>query len=184
MSDECPFGAVRRNPDFATTSRPTRPTTAGAGRSGCRRRKSRSLSAVIPRRYRDVSFDPPAGERDRASPDRSPDAVRSFSNRIDDHLDAGRGLWFMGPPRHREDHPGDAGLKSGAEGRPLGGDLLAAPPAERDPGLVSRAHRPPAACCDRLIAIDLLHIDDVGAERTHRLGARRAVLDRQRPLRG
>ena len=33
-------------------------------------------------------------------------------------------------------------------------------------------------------AVDLLHIDDLGAENHDRLGARAAVLDRQRPLRG
>ncbi len=37
---------------------------------------------------------------------------------------------------------------------------------------------------DRLTAVDLLHIDDLGAENTHRLGARAALLDRQRALRG
>ena len=35
---------------------------------------------------------------------------------------------------------------------------------------------------DRLTAVDLLHIDDVGAEEDHRLGARGALLDRQRAL--
>ena len=47
-----------------------------------------------------------------------------------------------------------------------------------------RAERSHVDLLDRLTAVDLLHIDDVGAERTHRLGARGALLDRQRALRG
>src|SRR5947209_1681005 len=56
--------------------------------------KARSLSAVIPRRYRDAAFDRPPVT------DIEPQvvaAVRRFAERIDDRLDAGRGLWFMGP---------------------------------------------------------------------------------------
>src|SRR5205823_1966351 len=56
--------------------------------------KARSLSAVIPRRYRDVSFDRPPVT------DIEPQVVlaaRRFADRIDEKLDAGRGLWFMGP---------------------------------------------------------------------------------------
>ncbi|MBV9940640.1 MAG: ATP-binding protein, partial [Solirubrobacterales bacterium] len=65
----------------------------------CRRqiialRKARSLSAVIPRRYHDVAFERyPVTEIDPAVVA----ATRRFGNRIDEHLDAGRGLWFMGP---------------------------------------------------------------------------------------
>ena len=56
--------------------------------------KARSLSAVIPRRYRDVSFDrPPVTDIDVTIVA----ATRRFSETIDDQLDAGRGLWFMGP---------------------------------------------------------------------------------------
>src|SRR5947209_19706739 len=59
------------------------------------RRKAQSLSAVIPRRYRDGSFDrPPVTE---IEPRAVVNAVRKFSDRIDDHLDVGRGLWFVGP---------------------------------------------------------------------------------------
>ena len=37
---------------------------------------------------------------------------------------------------------------------------------------------------DRLAEVDLLHLDDLGAEKHDRLGARAALLDRQRALRG
>src|ERR1700716_2031978 len=53
--------------------------------------KARSLSAVIPRRYRDVSFDrPPVTEIEPAIVR----ATRRFAEDIDRHLDVGHGLWF------------------------------------------------------------------------------------------
>src|ERR1700761_8646121 len=58
------------------------------------RNKARSLSAVIPERYRDVAFNRfPVTEIDSkivAPP-------RRYVDRIDANLDIGRGLWFMGP---------------------------------------------------------------------------------------
>ena len=93
-------------------------------------RKARSLSAVIPRRYRDVAFDRPPVT------DITPQivaATRRFADTIDEQLDAGRGLWFMGPVGHRQDDAGDAGLQGGAAGGTLGGDLLAPAAAQRDP---------------------------------------------------
>jgi DNA replication protein DnaC len=57
------------------------------------RARSRTLSGVIPRRYRGVSFDrPPVTEI--APPVVA--AVRQYVRRIDEQLDAGRGLWFYG----------------------------------------------------------------------------------------
>ncbi|HEX3615171.1 MAG TPA: hypothetical protein VHU61_01440, partial [Solirubrobacteraceae bacterium] len=56
--------------------------------------KARSLSAVIPGRYRDVGFDRfPVTEIDP----KIVAATRRYVDRIDVNLDAGRGLWFMGP---------------------------------------------------------------------------------------
>src|SRR2546423_3571021 len=55
--------------------------------------KARSLSAVIPRRYRDAAFDRPPVT------DIEPQvvaAVRRFADCIDSPLDAGRGRWVMG----------------------------------------------------------------------------------------
>src|SRR5947209_12710963 len=56
--------------------------------------KARSLSALIPRRYRDVAFERPPVT------DIEPNvvaAVRRYAATIDQQLDSGRGLWFMGP---------------------------------------------------------------------------------------
>src|SRR5919112_3362654 len=55
--------------------------------------RARSLSGVIPRRYRGVSFArPPVTEI--APPVTA--AVRRFVKRIDENIDGGRGLWFFG----------------------------------------------------------------------------------------
>ena len=57
------------------------------------RRRARSLSAVIPRKYRGVSFDrPPVTEL----PGPQVQMVRHFVRDVDANLDAGRGLWFEG----------------------------------------------------------------------------------------
>src|SRR3712207_9100680 len=57
------------------------------------RRRARSLSAVIPRKYRGVSFDrPPVSEL----PAPQVQVVRRFVRDVDANLDAGRGLWFYG----------------------------------------------------------------------------------------
>ena len=57
------------------------------------RAKARSLSGVIPARYRGVSFDrSPVTEIDP----RVVREVRLYVDRIDERLAEGRGLWFMG----------------------------------------------------------------------------------------
>ncbi len=61
-------------------------------------RRTASLSAVIPRKYRGVSFDrPPVPEIIEGHPGQVR-FVRSFVRDIDANLDAGRGLWLFGGP--------------------------------------------------------------------------------------
>src|SRR5829696_7774771 len=55
--------------------------------------RARSLSGVIPRKYRGVSFDRPP-VTDIAAPVTA--AVKRYVNRIDENLDSGRGLWLRG----------------------------------------------------------------------------------------
>jgi DNA replication protein DnaC len=123
---------------------------------------ARSLSAVIPRRYRDVAFErPPVTEIDPAIVM----AVRRFADTIDRQLDAGRGLWFMG-------HVGTgkttlamlvskAALKAGRSVA-----IYSLPRLLNEIRDTHRAERSHVDLLDRLTAVDLLHIDDVGAERT------------------
>ena len=92
--------------------------------------KARSLSAVIPRRYRDAAFDrPPVTEIDP----QIVAATRRFAERIEERLDAGRGLWFMGPVGTGKTTLAMLVSKAAHQRRPIGRDLLAAAVAQRDP---------------------------------------------------
>src|SRR6201997_2535992 len=133
----------------------------------CRRqiialRKARSLSAVIPRRYLDVGFERyPVTEIEPAVVA----ATRRFANRIDEHLDAGRGLWFMGPVGTGKTTlamlVSKAALKAGRSVA-----IYSLPRLLNEIRDTHRAERSHVDLLDRLTAVDLLHIDDVGAERT------------------
>jgi DNA replication protein DnaC len=124
--------------------------------------KARSLSAVIPRRYRDVAFDrPPVTDIDA----KIVKQVRRFSEDIERHLDAGRGLWFMGPAGTGKTTlamlVSKAALKAGRSVA-----IYSLPRLLNEIRDTHRAERSHVDLLDRLTAVDLLHIDDVGAERT------------------
>jgi DNA replication protein DnaC len=126
------------------------------------RAKARSLSAVIPRRYRDVSFErPPVSEIDPAIVA----ATRRYAATIEGQLDGGRGLWFMGPPGTGKTTlamlVSQAALKAG---RTVA--IYSLPRLLNEIRDTHRAERSHVDLLDRLTEVDLLHIDDVGAERT------------------
>ncbi len=125
-------------------------------------RKARSLSAVIPRRYRDVAFDrPPVTDIDP----QVVAATRRFVDRLDEQLDAGRGLWFMGPVGTGKTTLAMLVSKAAlTAGRSVA--IYSLPRLLNEIRDTHRAERSHLALLDRLIAVDLLHIDDVGAERT------------------
>jgi DNA replication protein DnaC len=126
------------------------------------RAKARTLSAVIPRRYRDVAFERPPviGMFEPLVAQ-----VRDYCARIDDHLAAGRGLWFMGPPG-----TGKTTLAMLVSKAALAADhsvaIYSLPRLLNEIRDTHRAERSHVALLDRLTAVDLLHIDDVGAERS------------------
>jgi DNA replication protein DnaC len=124
--------------------------------------KARSLSAVIPRRYRDVAFErPPVTDIDPPVVA----ATRRFIDRIDEQLDAGRGLWFMGPVGTGKTTLAMLVSKAAlAAGRSVA--IYSLPRLLNEIRDTHRAERSHVELLDRLIAVDLLHIDDVGAERT------------------
>jgi DNA replication protein DnaC len=133
----------------------------------CRRqiialRKARSLSAVIPRRYRDAAFDRyPVTEMER----QVVSATRKFAGNIDAHLDGGRGLWFMGPVGTGKTTLAMLVSKSALEaGRSVA--IYSLPRLLNEIRDTHRAERSHVDLLDRLAAVDLLHVDDVGAERT------------------
>jgi DNA replication protein DnaC len=133
----------------------------------CRRqvialRKARSLSAVIPRRYHDVAFERyPVTEIEH----QVVAATRRFADSIDDRLDAGRGLWFMGSVGTGKTTlamlVSKAALKAGRSVA-----IYSLPRLLNEIRDTHRAERSHVDLLDRLTAVDLLHVDDVGAERT------------------
>ncbi len=127
------------------------------------RRRARTLSAVIPRRYRDVSFDrPPVTDIEPAIVS----ATRRFAATIDEQLDAGRGLWFMGPPGTGKTTLAMLVSKAVLEaGRTAA--IYSLPRLLNEIRDTHRTERSHVVLLDRLTAVDLLHIDDIGAQRTN-----------------
>ncbi|HEY2771390.1 MAG TPA: ATP-binding protein [Solirubrobacteraceae bacterium] len=126
-------------------------------------RKARSLSAVIPRRYRDMSFDrqPVTDIEPRAVVDE----VKKFARRIDGHLDAGRGLWLTGPVGTGKTTLAMLVSKAALNaGRSVA--IYSLPRLLNEIRDGHRAERSHVDLLDRLTEVDLLHVDDVGAERT------------------
>jgi DNA replication protein DnaC len=128
------------------------------------RQRSRRLSAVIPRKYRGVSFDR-SPVSDMHEPIVRP--VRQFVRALDQNLDAGRGLWLYGSVGTGKTTLAmlvskaalDAGRSVAIYSLPrLLAEIRATFEADGDGSYVS--------FLDRLAAVDLLHVDDVGAEKT------------------
>jgi DNA replication protein DnaC len=161
MSDGCPFdlcdGSGFRYDEATNTAYDCRCRPQRVARA-----KARSLSAVIPRRYRDVSFDrPPVTDIEPAIVA----ATRRFAATIDAQLDAGRGLWFMGPPGTGKTTLAMLVSKAASDaGRTVA--IYSLPRLLNEIRDTHRAERSHVDLLDRLTEVDLLHIDDVGAERT------------------
>ncbi|MDQ6804029.1 MAG: ATP-binding protein [Actinomycetota bacterium] len=134
---------------------------------GCRpqlvaRAKARNLSAVIPKRYRDVAFErPPVTDIDRSVVA----AVKRFAEAIDERLDAGDGIWFMGPVGTGKTTLAMLVAKAAiGAGRSVA--VYSLPRLLNEIRETHRTDRSHIELLDRLTAVDLLHVDDVGAERT------------------
>ncbi|MBX5441127.1 MAG: ATP-binding protein [Solirubrobacteraceae bacterium] len=122
--------------------------------------RARSLEARIPRKYRDVAFDRfPVTEIDPTVVD----VVRRFCHDIEANLDAGRGIWLEGDPGTGKTTLAMLVSKAAIEARRttaiyslprLMGVLRES--IESEEGLLG--------LLDRLATVDLLHIDDLGAE--------------------
>ncbi|HEX4109444.1 MAG TPA: hypothetical protein VHX88_15010, partial [Solirubrobacteraceae bacterium] len=125
--------------------------------------RARRLEARIPRRYKDMSFDRLGGTDLVAYPEQV-EVVRRFAARVGENLDAGRGLWIYGDVGTGKTTlamlVSKAALDSGRSVAIYSMPRLLAVIREKidsELGIVD--------FLDRLCSVDLLHIDDVGAER-------------------
>ncbi len=119
----------------------------------------------MPRHYRGVSFErPPVPEIARVAPDVVQE-VRRYVREIDANLDAGRGLWLMGDVGTGKTTLAmivskaaiDAGRSVAIYSLPRLLNLIRAA-IETEAGMIG--------FLEQLAAVDLLHIDDLGAENT------------------
>jgi DNA replication protein DnaC len=128
------------------------------------RRRARSLSAVVPRRYRGVAFDrPPVTDM----PQPQVRLVRRYVHEIEANLDAGRGLWFEGDVGTGKTTLAMLVSKAALDaGRSVAIYSLPRLLAEIRATFESDGEASYVDLLDRLATVDLLHLDDVGAEKT------------------
>ena len=149
-----------------------------------RRKRAAKLEGRIPSRYQG-SRSTASRTLDRARTDRR---ARGAQVRRHARREARRGPRHLvqGRRRHGQDDAGDADLQGAAM------EAAARWRSTRSRGCSGCCARPSTTTSeaslnellDRLAAVDLLHIDDVGAEQTLAVGARAALHDRQHALRG
>ena len=133
------------------------------------RRRARGMASAIPRKYRGVSLDRPPISDMASDPRRAPvyKAIKGFVEGIDERLDQGDGLWLMGDVGTGKTSLAMLVSKAAVEaGRTVAIYSL--------PRLLSRIRRTYDAEAgeqsyldyfERLTEVDLLHIDDLGAEK-------------------
>jgi DNA replication protein DnaC len=128
------------------------------------RRKARTLSAVIPRKYKDVSFDRnPVAQM----PEPVVRQIRGYIRALDANLDAGRGLWLFGEVGTGKTTLAMLVAKAALEA----GRSVAIYSMPRLLNEIRRTYDEGSdssyiQLLDRLGEVDLLHVDDVGAEKS------------------
>ncbi len=125
--------------------------------------RTNGLKARIPSRYLGVSFErPPVTDLQRSAPDQV-HAVRRYVLEIDRNLDAGAGLWIQGDVGTGKTTLAMLVSKAALEA----GRSVAIYSLPRLLNLLRESMDSDAGkldLLDRLTAVDLLHIDDLGAE--------------------
>jgi DNA replication protein DnaC len=125
--------------------------------------RTRNLAGRIPRRYQEVSFDrPPVSDIARTAPEQIR-IIRRYVQTVDANLDAGKGLWLVG-----DVGTGKTTLAMLVSRAALqAGRSVAIYSLPRLLNLIREAIDSDDGkldLLDRLAAVDLLHIDDLGAE--------------------
>jgi DNA replication protein DnaC len=129
-----------------------------------RRAQSTSASSVIPRRYRGVSFDR-APVTELPAPIVRP--VRDFVRNIDDRIRAGRGLWIFGDVGTGKTTLAMLASKEALK-RGYSVAIYSVPRLLADIRDTYDARIGELSYADffaQLVAVDLLHLDDLGAEK-------------------
>jgi DNA replication protein DnaC len=158
----CPFGACDGSGWILGPEDVARPCECRERRRS--RARSRGVASVIPAKYRGLSFErPPITDLDATVVG----AVRAFVDGLDEHLESGRGLWLMGDVGTGKTSLAMLVSKAALEsGRSVAIYSL--------PRLLARIRRTYDADAgeqsyleffERLTAVDLLHVDDLGAEK-------------------
>lgn len=163
-SEDCPLGLCDGS-GFVVEE-----ATNTASDCACRpgriaRVRAQALAGRVPRKYRGVSFErPPVSDIARVAPEQVRE-VRRYVQRIDENLDAGRGLWLWG-----DVGTGKTTLAMLASQAALeAGRSVVIHSLPRLLNLIRNAIESEAGMVgflERLTAVDLLHIDDLGAENT------------------
>jgi DNA replication protein DnaC len=158
----CPLG-VCDGSGFVIDEATDTATDCGCRASRIASARTRSLAGRIPRRYRGVSFDrPPVSDIARTAPDQIR-SVRRYVQAIEENIDAGRGLWIQGNVGTGKTTLAmlvskaalDAGRSVAIYSLPRLLNLLRESMDSQEGKL---------DFMDRLTAVDLLHVDDLGAE--------------------
>jgi DNA replication protein DnaC len=158
----CPLGECDGS-GFAIDEATNTATDCGCRAARIAGARTRSLSGRIPRRYRGVSFDrPPVSDLVRTAPDQIR-SVRRYVRAIEDNLAGGKGLWIQGDVGTGKTTLAmlvskaalDAGRSVAIYSLPRLLNLLRESMDSQEGKL---------DFMDRLTAVDLLHIDDLGAE--------------------
>jgi DNA replication protein DnaC len=158
----CPFGACDGSGWILGPEDVARPCECRERRVS--RARSRGVASVIPAKYRGLGFErPPITELDATVVG----VVREYVERLDENLREGRGLWLMGDVGTGKTSLAMLVSKAALEhGRSVAIYSL--------PRLLARIRRTYDAEAgeqsyleffERLTAVDVLHVDDLGAEK-------------------
>jgi DNA replication protein DnaC len=130
------------------------------------RRRARRLSREVPKRFQSIGFErEPIPSIERTAPD-VVRAVRRYCDRIDEMLDCGEGMWFLGSPGTGKSHLAylisqhalAAGRSVAIYTGPRLLDEIRRTYGEEDSGST-------LDLIDRLTSVELLHIEDLAVAR-------------------